>query len=743
MLADGRALAEAWWHDRFEHRLRLAVVLGAITLLAGFLRFWRLGQQSFWVDEVFTVQRICVDFTRIAELLKEQGFPPGWYVALWAWLRGLIWLFGDVRAFDPGLLRTLPALAGTLMPLAMYWLARAFLDRRGAVLVALLAAVNPYFIYYSRDLKMYMTVWLMLTVHLRLLLQWLESPRQGWWWPLWLLSGVICTALHSLVWLVVPVELLWLLTRPRIRGLDAPLWLLGVAVMALLPVWWYQHVSQWIKVFENKGSLHGLEWIKDYMRMDWNALASLPCVHLLGFVIPHYPPDAITTNWFDLGSDFKDHLATRGHALLAQAQMGVIGILAGLVVLGLFPWRGRAPRRAGQMAAYLPLRQRSALTLTAGRWWWVGVWIILPVVVLGIGSLRKPGLFLYWPGLGAWWWQGGMRYVAAAVLAWLMAGVWCERRGYLNLRRKILWIALPAAVLALGGLLMWGGWRLCWPPHKLAWEPRYLGIICPAFILTLAVLLRRLPTWPVRMAAILLVLGASVASASSNYLIYRQTPWERLAQTAVRYYSADKPRAVALGFPRGRYTVQTDWCAFLHAMGIKPTPENIVGGPVRQAFQLRYEALSREHAVGGKPARKVWQDARGLSSVADSLDFLQSVSADKTVQVIVLADKDGDLPEGPLGNAATAALLPGWLLISEGHYRQYYEWHYFIDHDWRVRVWARKDPVAGETPATQPAIPVPPPRKKRVAPLLRTVVPMTRPSLPAKPGAPKVVQEPL
>ena len=56
-------------------------------------------------------------------------------------------------------LRLLPALAGTFMVPAMYFLARQFLGRRGALLAAAFTAVSAFLNYYSRDAKMYEPTW--------------------------------------------------------------------------------------------------------------------------------------------------------------------------------------------------------------------------------------------------------------------------------------------------------------------------------------------------------------------------------------------------------------------------------------------------------------------------------------------------------------------------------------------------------------------------------------------------------
>ena len=48
--------------------------LAVITLLAAALRFYRLGEWSFWIDEIFTINHAMSHFSTIELLLKN--IPP-------------------------------------------------------------------------------------------------------------------------------------------------------------------------------------------------------------------------------------------------------------------------------------------------------------------------------------------------------------------------------------------------------------------------------------------------------------------------------------------------------------------------------------------------------------------------------------------------------------------------------------------------------------------------------------------
>lgn len=151
-------------------RKRFLFWLGFVAVFAfgAFLRFWHLGQQSLWCDETATLSRVSGNFTYLLNSLWGQGFPPGWYAALWAWLQFLEYTLHIAPgiAITSVYVRTLGAILGTLNVAAAYFLARQFMSRRTALFVMLLVAVNPFLIYYSRDLKMYSALYLMVTLNM-------------------------------------------------------------------------------------------------------------------------------------------------------------------------------------------------------------------------------------------------------------------------------------------------------------------------------------------------------------------------------------------------------------------------------------------------------------------------------------------------------------------------------------------------------------------------------------------------
>ncbi len=118
---------------------RTALVLGLLTLLAAALRFWRLGDWSFWADEVATLRDA-------RDLSKVITYPVGYALIGFA-----------VRCFGSSefAARLVPAVAGAISVPALYLIGRNLFSERAAILSAVLLAVSSYHIFFSQEARYY------------------------------------------------------------------------------------------------------------------------------------------------------------------------------------------------------------------------------------------------------------------------------------------------------------------------------------------------------------------------------------------------------------------------------------------------------------------------------------------------------------------------------------------------------------------------------------------------------------
>ncbi len=156
------------------------MVLG-MTVLAAFLRLHRLGEASFWLDEV------------LAWTSATSAAALRW----WSWLLGfahdhgpLFYLTQLATRFieSPEIsARIIPALFG-IVTIPLMWFAARRHDRIAALCAAALLVISPLHVYYSREARPYAMLMLFAAALLALML------RRG---PFWGVAAVVIASLYT------------------------------------------------------------------------------------------------------------------------------------------------------------------------------------------------------------------------------------------------------------------------------------------------------------------------------------------------------------------------------------------------------------------------------------------------------------------------------------------------------------------------------------------------------------------
>ena len=132
-------------------RTRLAstdLLLIGITAAACAIRLFRLGHQSYWLDEAYTVMIVKSSFGHMLRTIpRTEKTPPLYYLFAWVWAR----VFGT-GAFA---LRSVSAIAGKLTVPVAALTARRLFNARAEIFTAILVAVNPFLVYYSQEARSY------------------------------------------------------------------------------------------------------------------------------------------------------------------------------------------------------------------------------------------------------------------------------------------------------------------------------------------------------------------------------------------------------------------------------------------------------------------------------------------------------------------------------------------------------------------------------------------------------------
>jgi hypothetical protein len=209
---------------------RTTLIVTGLTVLAAVLRFWRIGHQSFWYDESFTVLLVGHSPSQMLGLLPQTELtPPLYYLLAWPWAR--VFGYGEAGV------RSLSALAGVATIPAVYAAAAKLVSRRAGLIAAAIAACNPLLVWYSQEARSYAVLILFTTLslvafaHARLPQ---PTTRRL---AAWALAASLTVATHYFGVLVVAPEAVWLLWVHRRDRRILPAVAAVVAVGgALLPI---------------------------------------------------------------------------------------------------------------------------------------------------------------------------------------------------------------------------------------------------------------------------------------------------------------------------------------------------------------------------------------------------------------------------------------------------------------------------------------------------------------------------
>jgi mannosyltransferase len=183
-----------------------AGLLLLILLLATGLRFYRPDAQSLWNDEGTSVAVAQRDLATIARDAAQDIHPPLYYWLLHSWVK----LMGTSEVG----VRSLSAMLGVVLVVLVYLLGQILAGRWAGLAAALLAAINPFQVYYSQEARMYMllAVWSALAFYAAL--RWASSTgrEQQLWSGVYVMAGAAGLYTHYAFPLVlVAVNLLFLL----------------------------------------------------------------------------------------------------------------------------------------------------------------------------------------------------------------------------------------------------------------------------------------------------------------------------------------------------------------------------------------------------------------------------------------------------------------------------------------------------------------------------------------------------
>jgi mannosyltransferase len=256
------------------HKRAETAFLIALTAAGAFLRFYGIGKECLWVDEIQTTWRVSLTLGRLVDdLTLKPLFPPLYFVLLRAW--------GFLFGFNPAPLRSFSALWGIASIPLVYLLAREMFGRRAAAVASLLFAFSSFNIYYSQEAKMYAMWWALVLLSNLFFVRAVKHGAR--WRDLVPYAAVTAASLwtHNFTVLVIISQVLYLLIARTPR--EGGKWLLAYLMAALL-------YSPWPVIFFAENALArggaGMEGVfaSTAGALDWIPVPT-PSAFFLNFVI--------------------------------------------------------------------------------------------------------------------------------------------------------------------------------------------------------------------------------------------------------------------------------------------------------------------------------------------------------------------------------------------------------------------------------------------------------------------------
>lgn len=198
--------------------------LVTVTLLALVLRFFKLGEWSFWIEEHHTIRTLneIGSFEDVFNLIRPLFFIISKPVVVFL-------------GIDEWTSRLVPALIGIVTVPLLYLAVKKLLGSRVAIISAVLLAISPWHIYWSQNARFY-TLFLLLYNICLLAFYWGVETNKFRYIIVSVVSLALAGATHGLAILCVPLFLFYFLLL-KILPLEKPIGLKirNIAPFVLLP----------------------------------------------------------------------------------------------------------------------------------------------------------------------------------------------------------------------------------------------------------------------------------------------------------------------------------------------------------------------------------------------------------------------------------------------------------------------------------------------------------------------------
>lgn len=230
-------------------------LLAALLVLAALLRFGALDREEIWLDEAQSIRNASGSVQDTIEALAHDNKPPLYYFVLKGWLG----IFGSSAAA----LRSFSAVCGVLAVAAVWLLGVPTVPLAVARVAAVILAVHPLAVHYSREGRGYSLLILLSLLTILTLSRAIESGSRRW-WVAWAASLALCTMTYYLGVIFILVSAVQIAVARRKEAVRP--WIVSSAA-AMLPL------VAWLPVLlrQQEVSVSSIWWFRRF----WDAWGPL------------------------------------------------------------------------------------------------------------------------------------------------------------------------------------------------------------------------------------------------------------------------------------------------------------------------------------------------------------------------------------------------------------------------------------------------------------------------------------
>ena len=227
-------------NKKFEY-----IFLVVVTLFGAFLRFYKLGEWSFWVEEVHTI--------RHTSAIDSLG-------SVFANLRNIYYILNKpvilILGESEWSARLLPVLLGLLAIPLLYWAVKKIFGIPVAVLATILMVISPWHIYWSQNARFYTFLLLLFSLSLFLYYYGIETDRIRY-FVFSFAALVLAVMTHLLASFLLPIfAVYFLLLKILPFNKPAGLRIRNLLPFLLLPVLGYILYESYLIFYLNDGPLY-------------------------------------------------------------------------------------------------------------------------------------------------------------------------------------------------------------------------------------------------------------------------------------------------------------------------------------------------------------------------------------------------------------------------------------------------------------------------------------------------------